>query len=51
MHFPPIPDSYWVVPGKLLAGEHGLHPYLALLQEEARALGRTVEHHRSRSAT
>ena len=75
----PIPDSYWVVPGKLLAGEypgaptvsqakhrlhqllgagityfldlteegeHDLYPYAALLQGEASALGRTVEHHR-----
>ncbi|MFN2154785.1 MAG: hypothetical protein ACK2UX_06085, partial [Anaerolineae bacterium] len=75
----PIPDSYWVVPGKLLAGEypgarttdqakhklrqllaagityfldlteageHGLHSYAALLEAEARALGRTVEHQR-----
>jgi len=75
----PIPDSYWVVPGKLLAGEypgarttdqakhklrqllaagityfldlteageHGLNPYAALLEAEARVLGRTVEHHR-----
>jgi hypothetical protein len=79
MHLPPIPDSYWVVPGKLLvgeypgasttdqarrklrrllgagittfldlteAGEHGLHPYLALLQGEAGALGCVIEHHR-----
>lgn len=75
----PIPDSYWVVPGKLLAGEypgapaadparrklrrlldagityfldlteageHDLHPYAALLQGEASALGRAVEHRR-----
>jgi hypothetical protein len=28
------------------AGDHGLVPYAALLEEEARALGRAVEHHR-----
>jgi protein-tyrosine phosphatase len=75
----PIPDSYWVKPGRLLAGEYprdwddqtsrqklrrlletgialfldlteareyGLKAYTPLLQEEATALGRSVEHHR-----
>ncbi len=77
--FKPIPDSYWVKPGQLLAGEYprakdeaesrlklrrfleagitmfidltepgesGLEPYTALLQTEAAALGRPVEHRR-----
>ena len=75
----PIPNSYWVRPGKLLAGEYPrtpldgtsrtklkqlleadvtffldlteageyqLKPYTSLLQEEAAALGRTVEYRR-----
>jgi protein-tyrosine phosphatase len=76
---PPIPEAYWVRPGRLLAGEyprsvaneasrlklrhllaagvaffldlteageHGLKPYVALLRQEAAALGRQVEHRR-----
>lgn len=75
----PIPDSYWVQPGQLLAGEYprdwddqasrqklrrllesgvtlfldltetgeyGLKAYAPLLQEEAAAMGRSVEHRR-----
>ena len=74
----PIPDSDWVPPARLLAGEYprnredatsrpklrcllqagasffldlteegeGLKPYWPLLQEEAAALGRSVEHRR-----
>ncbi len=72
---PPIPESYWVVPGRLAAGEYPgakeatdarvklrqfvnagvtffvdltqareLEPHAALLQEEARAMGRPAEH-------
>jgi protein-tyrosine phosphatase len=76
----PIPDSYWVHPGRLLAGEyprnkddassrvklrrvleagitffldlteegeHGLKPYLPLLQQEAANLEREVVHQRA----
>jgi protein-tyrosine phosphatase len=76
----PVPDFYWVQPGRLLAGEYpgewddqtsrqnlrqlleagvtlfvdlteageyGLESYSPWLQEEATALGRSVEHHRT----
>jgi protein-tyrosine phosphatase len=78
-HDRPIPDSYWVRPGQLLAGEYprnlddrasrpklrrlleagvtffldlteageySLKPYVQLLREEAKTLGRSVKHQR-----